>query len=170
MDGSPYYRGIQTSGDLFTRNDWRVGFDYNDTKFDNTSDRNVGINVIKGRTNRFQQFGLRLMTGKTADVPTTYIGPSMKLRLLKKFDILYSGGIQNRAGVSQQHVISTNYEISPNQSFGGRVVAEDARTNAFFFYRHSGGRGTEFYVLFGDPNPVRGRTVRSLQVKAVFAF
>jgi hypothetical protein len=64
--------------------------------------------------------------------------------------------------------MTLNYEISPTRSFGGRVVVQNADTNVYLFYRNSGGRGTEYYFLFGNPDALRTQT--SLQVKVVFAL
>jgi len=101
-------------------------------------------------------------------VKSTFLGPSASFRILKKLDILYQGAFQNRAGLDQQHVITMNYEISPTCSYGGRVVVQNADTDAYFFYHKSGGKGTELFLILGDPNAKR--TVKSIQLKLVFAF
>jgi hypothetical protein len=168
FDGNPYDREFTQRLSLFTRNDWALTLSRNDTTFEGLDDRTISVELTKGYRNRFQSFGLYVMTGETGSVPTTFISPTVKLRLFKKLDLLYSGAIQNRLGIQQQHITTLNYELSPTRSFGGRVVNQDSDTNAYLFYRNSGGRGTEYYFILGDPNA--RKTVRSLQLKMVFAF
>jgi len=168
MDGKPYFQGVQTSYNVETRSDWHLEFDYIHMDFMGSKDKTLGFNIVKGATNRFCQFGLQMATGEQGSIRSTYLSPTASVRLLKKLDILYQGAFQNRAGLQQQHVLTLNYELSPIRSFGGRIVANNADTNAYFFYHRSGGKGTEFYFIIGDPNATR--TVRGVQVKFVFAF
>jgi hypothetical protein len=167
-DGTPYDRELTQSLRFFTRNDWLIAFSHNDVRFEGLDDRTFSVEITKGYRNRFQTFGLFVMTGETGSEPTTYFGPVVKLRLFKKLDVLYSGAIQNRLGIQQQHITTLNYELSPTRSFGGRVVNQDSDMNAYLFYRNAGEKGTEYYFILGDPNA--RRTVRSLQLKVVFAF
>ena len=83
-------------------------------------------------------------------------------------DLALNGVFQNRDGLVQQHIATVNYEISPTRSVGGRLVAQNGDINAYFFYHNSGGKGTEYYFILGDPNATK--TVRSAQLKMVFAF
>jgi len=45
---------------------------------------------------------------------------------------------------------------------------DNANTNVYIFYHNSGGKGTEYYLIFGDPNATR--TVHAFQAKVVFAL
>ena len=168
MDGKPYFGGIQASYALETRSDWHLELDYVDLKFMGVRDNTVGLNVISGVSNRFHQIGFQITTGELGGERATSIGPVVTLRVLKKLDLSYSSYLQNRLGIAQQHVLTMNYEISPTKSFGGRVVSQNGNNNAYLFYHNSGGKGTEFYFIVGDPNALR--TVRSLQAKWVFSF
>ncbi|MDR3691333.1 MAG: carbohydrate binding family 9 domain-containing protein [Fimbriimonas sp.] len=167
-DGSHYFSGVQGAYYVETRSDWHAELDYVDMSFLGTRDHTIGANIVTGATNRFHQFGLQFTTGELGSVNATSFGPVMTVRMLKKLDVSYNGYILNREGVIQQHVLTLNYELSPTRSFGGRVVSQNADTNAYFFYHNSGGKGTEFYLILGDPNAPR--TVRSIQAKWVFAF
>jgi hypothetical protein len=166
--GGQYFRGIQSSYSVETRTDWRLEFDYVHMSFLDTTDSTIGLNLIRGATNRFCQFGLQIMTGELGSVPATSFTPFANLRVFKKLDLSYQGLLQNRLGLTQQHVITANYELSPTKSFGGRAVFQNADTNAYLFFHNSGGKGTEFYLILGDPNAMR--TVRSIQVKLVFSL
>jgi len=168
LDGTPYFGGVQGSYNVETRSDWHLEADYVDMTFLGTRDHTLGVNLVSGASNRFHQYGLQFTTGELGSVNATSFGPTMLIRMLKKLDLSYGGYILNRDGLIQQHVVTLNYELSPTKSFGGRIVSQNADTNAYFFYHNSGGKGTEFYLILGDPNAAR--TVRSIQAKWIFSF
>lgn len=168
VDGSPYYRGIQLAYNMVTRSDWYFEVDYSRLDFQGVPDNFGNLQITRGITNRFCQMGLQLSAGVQGGAQTTIVGPTASFRVLKKLDLQYTGLVQNRLGQIQQHILTANYEISPTRSFGGRIVTLNADTNAFFYYHNSGGKGTEYYVLYGDPDAMR--TVNSLQLKVVFSF
>jgi len=163
-----YYRGVQSSYNVETRNDWHFELDYVHMQFLDTTDNTFGFNIVDGVTNRFRQFGLQFSTGELGSVPATTFAPIVNLRLIKKLDVSFSGLFQNRDGLTQQHILTANYEITPTRSVGGRVVLQNGDTNAYLFYHESGGKGTEYYFILGDPNALK--TVRSAQLKVVFSF
>lgn len=167
-DGSSFLEGPQMTLNFDTRSDWRFEMDLTNTKFDGQRDANVGFEIHSGVSNRFRHYGLRVQLGTVGDRQSTVLGPIISTRLFRKLDVSYGGVIENRLGLAHQHIMSLNYEISPQRSFGGRVVVQNSDTNAYLFYRHSGGRGTETYLILGDPNATR--TVKSLQIKFVFAL
>lgn len=167
-DGTALIEGPQATLVFDTRSDWRFEMDLTNMKYEGQRDANVGFEIHSGATNRFHHLGLRVQLGTVGDHQSTVLGPIVSTRLFRKLDVSYGGVIENRLGLTQQHIVSLNYEISPVRSFGGRVVAQNSDTNAYLFYRHSGGRGTETYVILGDPNATR--TVRGLQIKFVFAL
>jgi len=168
LAGGGYFNGVQGSASIETRSDFHLEFDYaSDSQF-GTDDNTLGVNLLYGATNRFRQFGVQAITGETGGVHSTFLSPTASVRVFKSFDLIYGGGIQNRAGLTQQHILTANYQISPTRSFGGRVVVANADTNVYLFYHNSGGKGTEYYLLFGDPNATR--TVHAIQAKVVFAL
>lgn len=166
-NGKPYMRGIDIPGWIDTRSDIHLGVEYNHTLTDDQLDHTLTLTAIKGVTNRFFQYGLSWQFGILANQPASFLAPQVSLRLFKKLDLSYGGSIFNFQGVTQQHIVTANYELSPTRSFGGRLVTQNSDTNAYAFYHNSGGKGTELFILFGDPNAERFQ--RKLSVKMVFA-
>lgn len=167
-DGAPFFKGHQGEYNLDTRDDWRFKLKWASFDFLGEKDNVFGFGVTKGVTNRFAKIGFQVDTGKLGSAKTTAFSPFFSLRVFKKLDVLYSGLIQNREGVDQQHILTVNYEISPIKSFGGRLVTHNGDTNAYLFFRRSGEKGTDFYLVLGDPNAKK--TVSSIQIKMVFAY
>lgn len=166
--GIPYYRQVDASVNATTRSDWFLTAEVNESHFYSQTDRTITLQAIKGVSNRFSQFGFLVQNGILADHRAFYLAPAISLRVFKKLDLTYAGSILNLQGVTQQHILTANYELSPTRSFGGRIVTQDSATNAYLFYHNSGGRGTELYVLLGDPNALK--FVKRLEVKVIFAI
>ncbi|MBS1715671.1 MAG: hypothetical protein JST30_15185 [Armatimonadetes bacterium] len=68
-------------------------------------------------------------------------------------------------GFDRQWVLSANYDIGRYEAFGGRLVRQGDDWNWYLSYRLSGRRGSEFFVILGDPNAPEFR--RSLIIKAI---
>lgn len=168
MAGGRFFNGFQGGASIETRSDIHFEFDYATDFQLGSNDNTMGLNIVYGATNRFRQFGIQATTGETGGVHSTFVAPTASVRLFSGFDLTYAGGIQNRDGVSQQHILTANYQLSPTKSVGGRMVINNADTNVYLFLHNSGEKGTEFFVIFGDPNATR--TVRALQAKVVFAL
>lgn len=167
-DGRPFRRGGGIDLSWETRADDMVGFGANREKFDDTTDETYRLYFRRGVTNRFRQWGINLGTGRQASSPYTFVGPSFSVRVLKRMDVAYGGAFQSFQGHQQQHVLTLNYEVSPVRSIGGRVVVQDGATNWYLSFRHSGERGTEMFVMIGDPNAPR--FAERVAFKLVFAM
>ncbi|MBS1721913.1 MAG: hypothetical protein JSS66_02780 [Armatimonadetes bacterium] len=166
--GARYQRGFGFFGSLITRSDWKFSISQDYAIVDDTVDSTVTLGAMMGASNRFRQFGVNVQFGRFSSIPATYITPVASVRLFRRLDLAYAGSILNLDGVTRQHTLTAGYELSPTRSFGGRLVCQDSDTNWYLSYRNSGGRGTNFYVIVGDPN---ARTFqRQLQLKFVFAF
>lgn len=167
-DGRPFRRGGSIDFGFETRSDWRFRLGMTYQKFDDQIDNTFTFVIRQGVSNRFRQWGLQMQTGRQGDRPYSFIGPELRLRVLRKLDLAYGGAVQNLDGGAQQHVMTMNYELSPTRSFGGRVVVQDADTNWYISYRNSGEKGTETFFIIGDPNA--RRFARQMRVKFVFAI
>ena len=168
LDGRGFQRGSELHFGFDARKDWRVGADLVYNRFDDQTDATLGLSFTNAVSNRFRQWGIYFQTGKQGDRPSTFLGPQFSFRIFRKLDVVYSGAIQNLDGVSHQHIATLNYQLSPTRSFGGRVVVQNSDTNWYLFYRNSGGKGTNFYFVLGDPNAQR--FVKRASLKVVFAL
>jgi hypothetical protein len=166
--GLPFQRGATANVQFDTRSDWGIGFDTNYTRFDAQTDNTYGFTLTSGVSNRFRQWGFYVQAGRLADRPSLFVGPHFSVRVFRKLDIGFNGAIQNHDGVTQQHILTLNYVLSPTRSVGGRMVIQTGHTNWYGFYRNSGGRGTNLYFILGDPNAQQ--FVKQVSCKMVFAL
>jgi hypothetical protein len=168
QQGAPFRRDASIGLTFETRSDNAIGFDIQGGKFYNSSDFTYGVNFMRGMNNRFRRWGVGFLTGKQANLPFSAVSPSFSFRFGKRFDFIYSSYLQSYQGFDQQHIVTFNYEINPFQSWGGRVVVQQSRINYYLSYRNAGRRGTDFYVMIGDPNAES--FVPRFLCKWVFAF
>ena len=171
-DGRPFQRGGGLGVNVATRSDWSFSVGGDHTRFDNQLDRTVSFGATSGASNRFRRFGLDLTTGTQGGSAYRAWNPSASVRVLKKLDIGYQGALITQNGWQTQNVATAAWELSPTRSLGGRVVRQrdigkPERTNVYVSYRSAGEKGTETYVLLGDPNASSFRT--QVAVKFVWA-
>jgi hypothetical protein len=68
----------------------------------------------------------------------------------------------------QQYVLTTTYDITPEKTAAARMVAREEGTNWYLAYRQKVRRGTDAWVIIGDPNAET--FTRRLAVKVVRVF
>ena len=168
LDGTPFQRGGSIESFLGFRNGWGTKFEGWYYDFDGLIDRNISMSVIKGWDNRFSNIGATVGGGTNASEGAGYFSIDTARRIGKGLDIGYRGFFENFQGHINQNIFTVAYELTPTRSFGGRLVTQNADTNWYLSYRDSGKKGTEMFVILGDPNAKEFR--RMLQVKMVFAF
>jgi hypothetical protein len=168
LDGRPFRRRASLNVGFETRSDYFLGLNIDGGKFDSDTDFTYGFNLGGNISNRFRRWNLNVTTGQQANLPYTSFGPSFSVRLFKKLDISIGSFVQNYQGVTQQHIITFNYEITPYRSWGGRAVIEDGGTNFYISYRSAGRAGTDTYLIIGDPNA--RRFTQHVMMKWVFAL
>jgi len=103
------------------------------------------------------------------DRPSTFIGPTFSVRLFRRLDVTYGGAVQALDGVTQQHVGSFNYEISPRAHSEEESSYRDRKRTFYMFYKNSGGRGHQCVLRHRRPQCPK-RFVKRLSVKFVFAL
>lgn len=172
QDGRPYQRGVSLGGQVQTRSDWSFGVNLNHFRFEEQTDRTIGLRLTSGATNRFRQYGIGLTTGTQGGSAYRFYGPRFSVRARKNMDVIYEGGVVEQGGWNRQHIATFSYQLSPTRSLGGRVVSrtepgKSPTNNAYLSYRNAGGAGTELFVLLGDPNALT--FTRRVAVKLVFA-
>ena len=168
LDGTPFQRGGSVESFLGLRNGWGTKLEASYYNFDGLIDRNVGLTVTKGWDNRFSNIGVTVGGGTNESEGAGYFSINTARRIGKGLDIGYRGFFQNFQGHINQNIFTVAYELTPTRSFGGRMVTQNADTNWYISYRDAGKKGTEMFIILGDPNAKEFR--RMLQVKMVFAF
>ena len=90
-----------------------------------------------------------------------------KMRL--NFEAISHDPADEEPNHSTQAIVSANYDITPERGYGARLVLRKGKPNFYASYRRRAARGTDVYVILGDPNSeeTEGRAAVKL-VKAVW--
>lgn len=168
LSGSKLMESTFSYISAITENDDRFELGFSNGNFEGELDRYLTAGYVFGNSNRLRQFRIGFDSGVLGGNDYQFYSAGFSLRLGKSFDVAYSTSIIDVEDTDSLHILSMSYELSPTRSYGGRVVARDEDVNAYFSYRDSGKKGTEYFVILGDPNAEKFR--RILQIKVVFSF
>jgi hypothetical protein len=141
---------------LSTSTTWRNGLDLDLTalneKFEGNDDTVYTFSIERPRNHPTRHWGFEYTFGtrerepyRSVSVMTKY-RPTQKLQL--DFRVQSVDHVENR----EQVVAGFNYELGRNEAIGGRIVRSDRDWNGYLAYRKSGGKGSELFVMLGDPN------------------
>ena len=64
-----------------------------------------------------------------------------------------------------RYTLSMNYDITPERGVAGRLLTGTLGTNWYLTYRQAVRRGTDFFVIVGDPNALHTRERIAAKVK-----
>jgi hypothetical protein len=166
-DGSVFRQQKRFSVGMITKNDFGFQVGWEGGRFEEFNDRIWFFGFMARFSDQFRNYGLVVMRGRQAGARKTFVAPSVKWRWGKLAVGLSSSILRHREN-AYQHIFTFNYDISPKQGFGGRVVMQTGGTNAYLSYRNSGYGGVETFVVFGDPNSPKFQ--KRLLVKRVWAM
>ncbi len=152
-----------------TRGDWGVNLHWEGGKFQEFEDNLFEVQVRGRVSDKFHHFGLGLQFGRQAGEDLVFLTPQVTWRFGERFTVGVASSILSHREDRQQHILSANYDLSKDKSIGGRLVQRNGLTSAFVSFRRSGYKGTDYYVIFGDPDPVKKFTPQ-LIVKVVKPF
>jgi hypothetical protein len=161
-------KGYSFSGRVGLRNDTGIGFGHDETRYYGSPDNVWFVNVAFNENNRFRNFSVFYEKGLRDDMDSEYLSIGLTRRVAKGLDLGFNQSINKFQGTDRLTIATVGYELNPNQSFNGRLVTRDGKTNAYVAFRQSGNRGVEYFVILGDPNA--DQTVSRLSLKAVWAF
>ncbi|MGC8833359.1 MAG: carbohydrate binding family 9 domain-containing protein, partial [Armatimonadota bacterium] len=166
-DGRIFRRQKRFSVGMITKSDYGFQVGWEGGRFEEFNDSVWFIGFMARFSDQFRNYGLVVMRGRQAGARKTFIAPSVKWRWGKLAVGLSSSVLRHREN-AYQHILTFNYDVSPRQGFGGRVVMQTGGTNAYLSYRNSGYGGVETFVVFGDPNSPKFQ--KRILVKRVWAM
>lgn len=167
-DGTDQQKGIEAGASVDLRSDIEIGAGIQRWRFYGERDETQGFNVTFNESNRYKRIGLYHQWGIRDGRDTRYTSIGGSYRVLPGLDVGLEWSLLNFGGEDRLTVGTVSYELGPLDSISGRFVNRNGDTNAYMAYRHSGGKGIEYFVIVGDPNAEKWRSRVSLKI--VFAF
>ncbi len=166
LDGSRYRKNVDISSSITFRNgiDWDMN--YGQGTFEDSTDQDFRINVEFPRGNPYRRASIDYVVGNIARQPYELFSLNFSYRPVQRIQTSLSTQWQDHYDRSRQTIASVSWDLGTYESIAGRIVEREGDINWYLSWRKSGGLGSEFFVILGDPNAKEFRT--SLILKAVF--
>jgi hypothetical protein len=151
-DGTLFRQQRRASFGVESRSDYALSVGWDGGRFEEFDDSVFTVEARARASNPFRHYGLGFSWGRRAGDPITFLTPFATWRFGERFTIGLRSALLYHTEDAQQHIVTFNYDLSPEQGIGGRVVAQTGGTNAYLAYRRSGYGGVETFLILGDPN------------------
>lgn len=153
-------------GSLTGRDGTDFDFGYSLSGFEEfRNDRVFYLSLEKPRGDAYRRWQADYVFGKIADENYRQLSLTFLYRPLKNLQLALRHQTQNHFENENLSIFSANYDLGRDQSVSSRLVSRDGDVSGYMSWRKSGNRGTEYYVIVGDPNSQKFRG--SLLVKVV---
>lgn len=151
-DGSGYRRnfGINTSITSRNRVDWDMGFNFGE--FEEFDDHRFWLSVEHPRRDNYRRWSFDFSKGRLQNEDYQSMGFGIAYRPVQMLQTRLSYQIVDHFDHRTQLIFSANYDLNAFDAVGGRVVSRDGETGGYVSFRRSGGLGTEYFLILGNPN------------------
>ncbi len=154
-DGRLFQQQRRASANVQTRGDYSFNLGWAGGRFEQFDDSVYSIGLRARASDPFHNFGVDYSWGRRADHLYAFITPATTWRFGQKLTVGLASSLLYHTQDAQQHIVTFNYDFSPRQGIGGRVVAQTGGTNGYLAFRRSGYGGTETFLILGDPNALK---------------
>lgn len=139
-------------------------------------DRLAGGGFSWNQRTLFQGGGLRYRSGMQGGLPTQSLSIGQGFLVSKPFSVRTSSSQQKRGGVTtRQTIITGTYRLDSLRALSARLLSQNGTgnaanvgsqtgTNLYFAYSQRSRKGTDFFLLLGDPNSGSTRSQMTLKV------
>ncbi len=139
-----------------TSTTWRDGTDLDLTamweKFLDFDDRLLSVSLERPRNHPTRHWQVDCSWGVRQEQDYRDLSVGLLYRPWRRMQVNVRAESVRHFDNREQIVGSFNLDLDKYQSIGGRIVRYDDKWNGYVSFRRSGGRGSEFYVILGDPN------------------
>lgn len=151
-DGGRYRDSLDLSGNLLLSNGvgLRAGSSVGD--FEGTQDQLYFGSITFPRGNPYRYVSMGVQSGRQANRDYRSVSASAAYRPIEKIQLTARFQQVTHFGKDNLGIFGFNYDLGRDNYFSGRLVKRDADWSGYASFRHSGNRGTEYFLIFGDPN------------------
>jgi hypothetical protein len=152
LDGT-HYRSSLYAQSLLT---WKSGFTAvvsgNFQRFLGIDEHLYSVNLMESLSDQYRNWSVGASWGD--QYGAYYVTPtcSASYRPLRNLQMNLSYQYIDFYGTSDQSILTANYDLGRDFDISTRIVKRDENWNAYLSFRRSGNRGTEYYLILGDPN------------------
>jgi hypothetical protein len=151
-DGSSFRDGYLVSIDGDHRNGLGAEVWWQSSHFEENADEVQAVELAYPVNDKFRNLSLEYGWGRRAGRSYSYLGPGVQWKFFGRLAISLTTEVLRHVENREQDIFGVSYDLSREQSIGGRLVRRDGETNWYLSFRSSGYGGTEYYIILGDPN------------------
>jgi hypothetical protein len=70
--------------------------------------------------------------------------------------------------ITSQIIFTPNYKLTAERSIGGRIISQNNQTDIFFTFSQKVRRGSDIYLIFGNPNSAKTQGLIELKIVTPF--
>ena len=173
LDGSPHDHTWSIGGDFSLRGFQGAYLGHSETRRPPYHDRVESVSLSWRSNDMYRRGGLSHNFGRREGGDYRYTSAYQGFRLSRCMALQanaswYSLQTVDSHGSSRQLVLTGTYEIDPENSISMRLVDNTGDFNAYLAYSRKVRRGTDLFVIVGDPNA--SEFTERVAVKTVWAF
>jgi len=153
-------------GVVHFRSDYKVKLSLDKGRYEEFRDWTIGTGILGNASNRYQNYGINISYGRRENADYGFLSPYVNYRFMNKLSSGLSSQFLWHKKDRIQHVLTINYDITPERGLATRIVYRDGNYNAFITYRQSVRKGIDAFIIIGDPNSekMQGRALLKLIV------
>ncbi len=163
-----YRRAVEGSASVTLRNGMDIDVAGRYEKFFDSHDRYIFFSLEMPRGDAYRHWQADAVFGNIAGQPYRSFSAGLSYRPMWNWQVNLSLQSVNHFDQSEQHILSTVYDIGKDMSVSGRMIRDGSDLNAYLAFRKSGEKGAEYFVILGDPNARRFQA--ALVFKIVLPF
>jgi hypothetical protein len=152
FDGTHAKSSFFVSSSATWNNGPTAEFDANFTRFQGIDEHLYSAFLVKPQYDLYRNWKAGVTWGSLQG--EDYFTPtcSTAFRPLRNLQLGLRYQFMDFYGSSDQAILTANYDMGNDNGISTRVVKQDKDWNAYVSFRRSGNRGTEYYLIIGDPN------------------
>jgi len=152
LDGSHYENSAGGYGNINFRNDHSIKFGFNKGRYEQYHDWTIDTGFGGKAFNQDLNYGASVSYGRRENADYRFASPYVSFRFRKKLSLGVNSQFLWHKKDRKQHILTLNYDITPERGLGGLLVYRDHNYNAFVTYRQAVRKGIDVFIIIGDPN------------------
>jgi hypothetical protein len=154
---------------VMVRSGWAYEFDLDAGKYEPYVDNTVTTAVSWNQKTLLQQGRLALQVGHREDQPYQFLSLTQGILVSKPFSLQLAAGYEKLDGAANtQTILTGTYRLNSMETIGGRLLQQNGDVDVYLSYGRKVLKGTDVFVLIGDPNSPR--TKGQVILKLVWPF
>jgi hypothetical protein len=167
-NGATYRTDRDVNAGVKFREGTALFIDVDRARFEGVNDHQTTLRLSRPAGDPYRRQTVEYAWGRLAGLGYRSLKIGSASRPLRGLQLTLTYQIVQHGGQQQQAIFGANDDLGRNFAIGGRIVYQSGHTNGYLAFRRSGNRGTEYYLILGDPNAPRFRA--SLLLKVVTPF